>query len=282
MTHGRARPRAALFDLLLGAADKQHIVLDASAAQQFVQATGHGAEDLAAGLAPTLWACACALPAAASGLVRQLPKTTTVAMPLPQLVATEITFGEPAALDTTLALRAEVVGVGDYGAHHGLRLASVLALPDMPPVATVYATIVAGTARGVSRLPAAPSRLKPGEPIAAAAAELPGDLPRRFAQATGDFNPLHLDDDAARAAGFPAAIVHGMATLSVAIATSTRSCPQLAGRALRRLSARMARPVFAGGDLGVRVFETAEADGFRLGVTCSEQQVLKDVELWVA
>ncbi|MGY4517258.1 bifunctional GNAT family N-acetyltransferase/hotdog fold thioesterase [Lysobacter sp. HA18] len=32
----------------------------------------------------------------------------------------------------------------------------------------------------------------------------------RFADATGDANPVHFDDDAARAAGFPARISHGM------------------------------------------------------------------------
>jgi acyl dehydratase len=36
---------------------------------------------------------------------------------------------------------------------------------------------------------------------------------RAYAAASGDHNPLHLDDAAARAAGFPGVIAHGMLTM---------------------------------------------------------------------
>jgi len=37
----------------------------------------------------------------------------------------------------------------------------------------------------------------------------------RFADATGDRNPVHLDDEAGRAAGFAGRLAHGMLTASV-------------------------------------------------------------------
>jgi acyl dehydratase len=37
-----------------------------------------------------------------------------------------------------------------------------------------------------------------------------------FAAASGDHNPLHLDEDVARAAGFERPLVHGMLTMAVA------------------------------------------------------------------
>jgi 3-hydroxybutyryl-CoA dehydratase len=37
----------------------------------------------------------------------------------------------------------------------------------------------------------------------------------RFAEATGDRNPVHLDDEAGRAAGFAGRLAHGMLTASV-------------------------------------------------------------------
>jgi acyl dehydratase len=40
--------------------------------------------------------------------------------------------------------------------------------------------------------------------------ELPEDLGRRYAQASGDFNPIHLHALSARAFGFKRAIAHGM------------------------------------------------------------------------
>ncbi len=39
---------------------------------------------------------------------------------------------------------------------------------------------------------------------------------REFADLSGDRNPIHLDDDAARAAGFEAAVAHGVLGLAVA------------------------------------------------------------------
>jgi 3-hydroxybutyryl-CoA dehydratase len=35
-------------------------------------------------------------------------------------------------------------------------------------------------------------------------------LPFRYAGASGDFNPIHLDPDLARAVGFPSNILHGL------------------------------------------------------------------------
>lgn len=44
---------------------------------------------------------------------------------------------------------------------------------------------------------------------------VPSDLQvRRYAEASGDFNPIHLDDDYARQAGLEGVIVHGMLTMA--------------------------------------------------------------------
>ena len=40
-------------------------------------------------------------------------------------------------------------------------------------------------------------------------------LPHRYAGATLDFNSIHIDPDAARAAGLPGTILHGLYTMSV-------------------------------------------------------------------
>ena len=39
----------------------------------------------------------------------------------------------------------------------------------------------------------------------------------RYAGASGDFNPIHWSDSAARAAGLPDVIAHGMATMGFAV-----------------------------------------------------------------
>lgn len=63
----------------------------------------------------------------------------------------------------------------------------------------------------------------------------------RFALLTGDFNPVHWADYAARHSPFKQKVLHGFASLSLSwAALQSRETPD---RAIRRISARFARPV---------------------------------------
>ena len=59
-------------------------------------------------------------------------------------------------------------------------------------------------------------------------------LPHRYAGASGDFNPIHVDDDFARQVGLPGRILHGLWTM----AQVARAQTEAAGgpHALKRLS----------------------------------------------
>ncbi|HET7928405.1 MAG TPA: MaoC/PaaZ C-terminal domain-containing protein [Actinomycetota bacterium] len=67
---------------------------------------------------------------------------------------------------------------------------------------------------------------------------------RAYADASGDRNPLHLDDEVARAAGFPRVIAHGMYTMG----TLTSWLVDWVGdpAALIRLRAHFRAPVLVG------------------------------------
>ena len=60
-------------------------------------------------------------------------------------------------------------------------------------------------------------------------------LPHRYAGASGDFNPIHIDPEFAKQVGLPTNILHGLYSM----AQVARACTQAAGgdpRSLRRLS----------------------------------------------
>src|SRR5256885_17074057 len=59
-----------------------------------------------------------------------------------------------------------------------------------------------------------------------------------YAEASGDMNPIHLDDDVARSAGLPSVIAHGMLQMGIA-ATVAGVAAGGPGR-LRRLAVRFA------------------------------------------
>jgi acyl dehydratase len=73
-----------------------------------------------------------------------------------------------------------------------------------------------------------------------------GDL-LAYAEASGDRNPLHRDDDIARAAGFPGVIAHGMFTMGVLAGCVAAWAGDHA--AIRRLGAQFRAPVFLGEEI---------------------------------
>ena len=63
-------------------------------------------------------------------------------------------------------------------------------------------------------------------------------LPHRYAGASGDFNPIHIDDEFAKAVGLPRNILHGLYSMGL----MARANAAVAGgdpRALKRLSVQM-------------------------------------------
>ena len=65
-----------------------------------------------------------------------------------------------------------------------------------------------------------------------------------YAEASGDRNPIHLDDDFARSVGLPGVIAHGM--LQMGIASTVAAEEAGGGNRLRRLHCRFAGMVVPG------------------------------------
>jgi acyl dehydratase len=143
---------------------------------------------------------------------------------------------------------------------------------DGSPVVEQFATMLL---RGVELVgdtapagdgPAPPSHAFPPDarsaPVAEVAATVDPDQALRYAAASGDANPIHVDDETARAVGLPGVILHGMCTMALC---GKAVVDALAGgdpERLRRLAVRFYRPVFPGNDLVTRIFD-AGADGDR-------------------
>lgn len=225
---------------------------------------GHGKADIAAGFAPPLYAARAITVVGAA-----TPPAATMLLHAEQ----EFHFSGRLALGADAPLRWELVDEGDYGFHHAVRLRI-----DVGTAVSMITTVVVGRAQGTGRLPLADRPATPRATIAEASTVLPVDLPRRYAAASGDHNPIHLDDAAARAAGLPGVIVHGMATLAIAAGLAAR-CAEIGSSPIRSLRARMARPVLPGAELRTAVARTSDRSRCRLRVLVDGLDVLKDVEL---
>jgi acyl dehydratase len=93
-----------------------------------------------------------------------------------------------------------------------------------------------------------------GDPLFEAFEEVAEDQATRYAEASGDHNPIHLDSEAARGAGFPSVILHGMCTMAFA---GKALVEHLAGgdpTRVRLVGVEFARPVFPGQSLVTRAW----------------------------
>ncbi len=100
----------------------------------------------------------------------------------------------------------------------------------------------------------------------------------RYAEASGDHNPIHQDEAVARAVGLPGVIAHGMYTMALAARAVSGWFP---GAEVVSLGCKFTNPVVVPAEGGVDVEVAGEvkeaADGLTtvaLTVTCEGQKVL--------
>ncbi|MCG3174071.1 MAG: hypothetical protein GMKNLPBB_02291 [Myxococcota bacterium] len=77
------------------------------------------------------------------------------------------------------------------------------------------------------------------------------DQAERYAKASGDMNPIHLDAAYAREQGLPGAILHGLCTMGVAHHAVIDGCLGARPAALKHIRMRFLAPVLPGDDLTV-------------------------------
>ena len=100
-----------------------------------------------------------------------------------------------------------------------------------------------------------------------------------YAEASGDHNPIHQDDEVARGVGLPGVIAHGMYTMALAARAVTTWFPDAE---VVSLGCKFTNPVVVPADGGVQLEVAGEvkqpvADGLTtvaLTVTCGGQKVL--------
>ena len=91
----------------------------------------------------------------------------------------------------------------------------------------------------------------------------------RYVGASGDFNPLHHDDEAARAAGFPTLFSAGMFQAGL---LATFAVDWLGAERIRRFRTRFSEQVWPGDELSCEGVVTAvEGDRVTVELTCTRQ-----------
>jgi acyl dehydratase len=121
--------------------------------------------------------------------------------------------------------------------------------------------------------------LKPGERIPQLSVTPDKYLTNRYAGASGDFNPIHIDEEFARAVGLPGRILHGLWTM----AQVARAQTEAAGgpEHLRRLSVQFRGMGLPEQEIVVSGTVRDAADGRVVIETVAEQagkQIIRNAE----
>jgi acyl dehydratase len=96
-------------------------------------------------------------------------------------------------------------------------------------------------------------------------------LPHRYAGASGDFNPIHIDEDFAKAVGLPSNILHGLYSMGVVAKAAAQGLAGGDPQALKKLTVQ-----FRGMGLPEQEIEVTgtvkEVDGNRIVVDLEAAQ----------
>ncbi len=90
---------------------------------------------------------------------------------------------------------------------------------------------------------------------------VPEDVTYKYAKASNDHNPIHIDEKVAREAGLKGIIVHGLCTMSMTMKSIIESYLDADPEKLKALGVRFTAPVYPGDTLIVDGWETGEKNG---------------------
>jgi acyl dehydratase len=87
------------------------------------------------------------------------------------------------------------------------------------------------------------------------------DQTHRYAEASGDHNPIHLDENTAKMAGLPGIINHGMCTMAIATKAAVDGLAGGDPTRVKKVGVRFSKPVFPGQELTTRLWKESEGAG---------------------
>jgi acyl dehydratase len=126
---------------------------------------------------------------------------------------------------------------------------------------TRFTVLIRGRRAPEPRSASSSETLQRGTPLAVVTQTIDRDQTFRYAEASGDRNPIHVDENVAKMAGLPGIIVHGLCTMAfVCRAVIDQLC---AGDplSLKRLAVNFSRPVFPGDSIITSIWPADDING---------------------
>jgi acyl dehydratase len=182
-----------------------------------------------------------------------------------------ITIHETVPVEGTVVARPRVIDVVDKGKDRGALVISERDICDAVTgrmIATVRQTAMCRGDGGFSFVPQKserPARLPDRAPDGALTLPTSPQAALIY-RLSGDPNPLHVDPDLARTAGFPRPVLHGLATMGTICHAAVRLALDEAPERLRTMDCRFTAPVYPGDAIACEFWHTEPEWVFRASV----------------
>ena len=187
---------------------------------------------------------------------------------------------QPLPVEGELTGVSRVTGIVDRGAGKGAMVYSSREVHDA--AGTLLATLEMTTfARGDGGYGGPAGPVKAPHPEPEGAPDITVDLPTRPEAAivyrlNGDFNPLHIDPDIARAAGFERPILHGLCTFGVVCHALMRTLCDYDPARFGRMDLRFSSPVYPGETIRTEIWRQPGGAAFRARVVERDKVVVSN------
>jgi len=151
---------------------------------------------------------------------------------------------------------AKIVNMESRGTNEILDLLIHCKRKDVVVVEMNYRLLIRGKKKEgeekASKEPLAPEK---GKVVVKHKTKVTADQGVRYAQASGDHNPIHVSDEIARSVGLPRAILHGLCTMALASQAIVDGLIKGDPTQLKSMSVRFSRPVLLNQTLTTEVYE---------------------------
>jgi acyl dehydratase len=108
---------------------------------------------------------------------------------------------------------------------------------------------------------AAPSSDAEREIVYEETTKVDDDQTFRYAEASGDHNPIHVDENTAKMAGLPGIILHGMCTMAMAAKAAVNGLAGGDPTRIARVAVRLSKPVLPGQELTTKLWKETGGAG---------------------
>ncbi|MEA2433696.1 MAG: (3R)-3-hydroxyacyl-CoA dehydrogenase / 3a,7a,12a-trihydroxy-5b-cholest-24-enoyl-CoA hydratase [Actinomycetota bacterium] len=129
------------------------------------------------------------------------------------------------------------------------------------PVAEIRATsFIRGSGGGGSKAPSAETEQR--DVVYEESTKVDDDQTHRYADASGDHNPIHLDENTAKMVGLPGIINHGMCTMAIATKAAVDGLAGGDPTRIKRVSVRFSKPVLPGQELTTKFWKLDDSGNY--------------------